>query len=54
MAEFLIKRTNGTNWLCDARPGDVVDMSTPQGKGFPIQTFDKDGERKHSAPVRSA
>lgn len=43
VAEFLIKRTEGSAWICDAKQGDVVDMSAPQGKGFQVQNFGEQG-----------
>lgn len=41
--EFLIKRTDGSAWICDASEGSVLDVSPAQGKGYPYSTaFTKD------------
>lgn len=43
LLEFLIKRTDGSAWICDAPEGSVLDVSPSQGKGYPFATaFNKD------------
>jgi len=32
--DFLIKRTDGSSWFCDAAVGDSVEVSMPQGPGY--------------------
>jgi NAD(P)H-flavin reductase len=34
MFEFLIKRTEGSAWICDAKKGGTIDVSPAQGKGY--------------------
>jgi NAD(P)H-flavin reductase len=34
--EFLIKKTDGNEWITASKPGQSVDMSQVLGKGFPI------------------
>ncbi|TFJ82800.1 hypothetical protein NSK_005876 [Nannochloropsis salina CCMP1776] len=61
-AEFLIKKTEGTAWLCEARAGEEVDMTPAMGRGYQVQNFDQEGI-KHVlllaagtgiAPIRAA
>lgn len=35
--EFLVKRTNGNGFICDAAVGSKVDVSQILGQGFPMQ-----------------
>lgn len=38
--EFLIKESDGTQWLSELAPGDSVEMSPVMGKGFPMNKLD--------------
>lgn len=42
-AEFLIKKTENTAWLCEAQAGEVIDMTPAMGKGYKIQSLDEEG-----------
>lgn len=35
--EFLVKETEGSQWLCGKKAGDVVDVSPVMGNGFAIE-----------------
>ena len=40
MFEFLVKKTEGSQWICDVKKGDTVLVSPVMGKGFPISKLD--------------